>query len=363
MKVCVYAIARNEEQFVDRWMDSMAEADWVCVLDTGSTDRTVEKLADRGAIVRQEIISPWRFDAARNRSMDLIPPGTDVCVCTDLDEVFRPGWRKLLENVWEPGTEQLRYIYIWSFGPGGTPGTTFLQEKVHTPGVFQWHHPVHEVLRRTDGQRTWKTAVCPEIVLEHYPDPKKSRAEYLPLLELSVREDPEDDRNAHYLGREYMFHGLYAEAIPVLKRHLEMPGAVWQPERCASMRFLSRCYLSMGDRRQGMVWALRAIAEAPELREPWVQAQEAAYAAEDWEGVVYYGRQAVDITERSGFYINEDRAWGAYPWDAMAYACYRIGDLRAAGAYGEQALLEEPDNPRLLENMRFYVGNKGGGYE
>lgn len=236
MKVCVYAIARNEEQFVDRWMDSMAEADWVCVLDTGSTDRTVEKLADRGAIVRQEIISPWRFDAARNRSMDLIPPGTDVCVCTDLDEVFRPGWRKLLENVWEPGTEQLRYIYLWSFGPGGTPGTTFLQEKVHTPGVFQWHHPVHEVLRRTDGQRTWKTAVCPEIVLEHYPDPKKSRAEYLPLLELSVREDPEDDRNAHYLGREYMFHGLYAEAIPVLKRHLEMPGAVWQPERCASMQ-------------------------------------------------------------------------------------------------------------------------------
>lgn len=114
-----------------------------------------------------------------------------------------------------------------------------------------------------------------------------------------------------------MFHGLYAEAIPVLKRHLEMPGAVWQPERCASMRFLSRCYLSMGDRRQGMVWALRAIAEAPELREPWVQAQEAAYAAEDWEGVVYYGRRAVDITERSGFYINEDRAWGAYPWDAM----------------------------------------------
>ena len=157
-----------------------------------------------------------------------------------------------------------------------------------------------------------------------------------------------------------MFHGLYAEAIPVLKRHLEMPGAVWQPERCASMRFLSRCYLSMGDRRQGMVWALRAIAEAPELREPWVQAQEAAYAAEDWEGVVYYGRRAVDITERSGFYINEDRAWGAYPWDAMAYACYRIGDLRAAREYGEQALLEEPDNPRLLKNMRFYTGDPAG---
>ena len=170
MKVCVYAIARNEEQFVDRWMASMQEADCVCVLDTGSADRTAEKLADRGAVVRQEDVSPWRFDAARNRSMKLVPPDTDICVCTDLDEVFRLGWRKLLENAWEPGTEQLRYTYIWSFGPRGTPGTTFLQEKIHAPGVFRWHHPVHEVLRRTDGQRTWKTAVCPEIVLEHHPD-------------------------------------------------------------------------------------------------------------------------------------------------------------------------------------------------
>ena len=360
MKICVYAIAKNEEQFVDRWMDSMREADWVCVLDTGSTDRTVEKLADRGAIVQQEIMKPWRFDEARNRSMDLIPQDTDVCVCTDLDEVFRPGWRKLLENAWEPGTEQLRYTYIWSFGPRGTPGTTFLQEKIHAPGVFRWHHPVHEALRRTDGQRTWKTAVCPEIVLEHYPDPKKSRAEYLPLLELSVREDPEDDRNAHYLGREYMFRGRWDDAIRQLKRHLDMPRATWKPERCASMRFLSRCYLAKGNLRNGMVWALRAIAEAPELREPWVQAQEAAYAAEDWEGVVYYGRRATAITEKSGCYINEEKAWGAYPWDAMAYACYRIGDLRAAREYGEQALLEEPDNPRLLKNMRFYTGDPAG---
>ena len=43
-KVCVYAICKNEEPFVDRWMDSMSEADRVLVLDTGSEDRTVERL-------------------------------------------------------------------------------------------------------------------------------------------------------------------------------------------------------------------------------------------------------------------------------------------------------------------------------
>ena len=48
MKVCVYAICKNEELFVDRWVDSMQEADEIYVLDTGSTDQTVEKLRKRG---------------------------------------------------------------------------------------------------------------------------------------------------------------------------------------------------------------------------------------------------------------------------------------------------------------------------
>ena len=106
-------------------------------------------------------------------------------------------------------------------------------------------HPVHEVLQRTDGRQAWDVRSDPGIVLEHHPDPKKSRAEYLPLLELSVREDPEDDRNAHYLGREYLFRGRWDDAIRQLKRHLDMPWATWKPERCASMRFLSRCYLCL----------------------------------------------------------------------------------------------------------------------
>ena len=31
-RICVYAIAKNEEQFVDRWMDAMSEADHIVVL-------------------------------------------------------------------------------------------------------------------------------------------------------------------------------------------------------------------------------------------------------------------------------------------------------------------------------------------
>ena len=359
MKITVYAISKNEEKFAARWVESMAEADHICVLDTGSTDGTVEILADLGVIVRREEIVPWRFDVARNRSMELIPEDTDICVCTDLDEVFRPGWRAALERAWRPGTEQLRYSYIWSFDEHGRPGTEFLQEKIHAPGVFRWVHPVHEVLERTDGAVSWPVAEAPEIVLEHHPDHGKSRGGYLRLLELSVRERPNDDRNAHYLGREYMFHRRWDEAIAQLQRHLTLPTATWAAERSASMRFISRCYLAKGDQPEAMRWALRAVAEAPELRESWVQAEEAAYAGEDWPAAAFFGGKAVAVTKKSGCYINEERAWGAYPWDAMAYALYRLGDLEGAAAATERALELEPGNERLRDNMKFYRGDRG----
>ena len=47
-KIVVYAIAKNEEKHVERWVNSMKEADEIYVLDTGSTDNTVKNLKELG---------------------------------------------------------------------------------------------------------------------------------------------------------------------------------------------------------------------------------------------------------------------------------------------------------------------------
>ena len=78
MKICVYAISKNESKFVDRWVDSMSEADEIVVLDTGSTDDTFEKLKKRGVKVYKEIIEPWRFDVERNKSLDKVSKDIDI---------------------------------------------------------------------------------------------------------------------------------------------------------------------------------------------------------------------------------------------------------------------------------------------
>lgn len=63
---------------------------------------------------------------------------------------------------------------------------------MHARQGFEWIHPVHEVLRYTGGGEAQR-ALCQGMRLEHHPDAQKSRAQYLPLLELAVQEAPQDD--------------------------------------------------------------------------------------------------------------------------------------------------------------------------
>ena len=66
-KVCVYAICKNEEKFVDRWYESMKEADEIYVLDTGSDDETVSKLKSHGVNVKQEKSTNFKICKYKNK--------------------------------------------------------------------------------------------------------------------------------------------------------------------------------------------------------------------------------------------------------------------------------------------------------
>ena len=351
MKIVVYAICKNESQFVQRWMDSMSEADQVVVLDTGSTDDTVELLRREGALVTVEPIIPWRFDAARNRSLELVPEDADICVCTDLDEVFHPGWRNALEKAWGPGISQARYRYTWSFRPDGAEGVVFWPEKVHQRHGYRWTHPVHEVLEWVGPGTPGSMVTVLGMQLDHHPDPSKSRGQYLPLLELSVQEAPEDDRNVHYLGREYLFHQRWDDCIATLKHHLSMPSATWEDERASSMRYIAKAYCQKGQRDMARNWLLRAIAQAPHLREPWVEMAQLLYEQQNWDGVLYFTDGALAITYRPDSYICESEPWGSLPHDLRCQAYYHTGRTALALEEAKKALALSPADPRLAGNV------------
>ena len=352
-KVCVYAICKNEEKFVERWVKSMQEADSIYVIDTGSDDNTVSKLKELGVNVEINKIEPWRFDVARNLSLKMVPDDTDICVCTDLDEVFERGWRIKLEKIWQKDTTRVRYNYNWSFDKDGKPSVNFYIDKIHVKKGYKWTHPVHEVLTYSNGEENVITT--DEITLNHYPDTSKSRSSYLPLLELSVKEDPEDDRNMHYLGREYMYYHRWNECIDTLIKHLNLKSATWRDERSASMRFIARSYTELKRYDEAKMWLDKAIAEAPYLRDPYVERAFLEYRLSNYKGVIYYCNKALEIKEHQKTYINEVFSWNSTIHDLLSIAYYYTGNTKEAINNIDIALKMNPNDERLKKNRLVFL--------
>lgn len=349
LKIIVYAICKNESQFVDRWVDSMQEADAIYVLDTGSTDDTVEKLKKRNVNVFESVISPWRFDVARNESLKHVPEDVDVCVCTDLDEFFDKNWRLTLEKDWvlhQP--TRAHYNYNWKIDEDGHPRVSFWSDKIHARKDYSWKNPVHEILFTSNSEKIMETS----IVLNHYPDPQKSRSSYLPLLEMSVEEDPLNDRNLHYLGREYMFYQKWDECISTLHKHLHCKNALWKDERCASMRFMGRAYQAKEYLEEAEFWFLNAIAEAPHLREGYIELATLYIQNEKYEKAYSYLKQAEMIKEKSKSYINEEFAWNDSFYDLLSLASFYTGKYQEAVENLKQAILLNPHEPRYQQNLK-----------
>jgi len=348
-KVCVYAISKNEEKFVDRWVNSMKEADEIYVLDTGSNDNTVKKLKELGVKVEQKIINPWRFDNARNESLKLVPEDTDICICTDLDEVFVKGWRKKLEEIWDKEITRLAYNYNWLLDENNNPRVNFYIEKIHNRNDYKWTHPVHEVLTYI-GKYKENKKYTNEITVNHYPDTNKSRGSYLPLLELSVKENPDDDRNVHYLGREYMYYGKWNESIDTLIKHLKLPTATWKDERCASMRFIARCYQRLNRFDEARMWLDKAMLEAPHLRDPFVERAILEYSQDNLKEVKKYCLKALEIREHPKTYINEVFSWDHTIDDLLSICYFYENDFDKALIHINNALKFLPNDERLLNN-------------
>ena len=135
-----------------------------------------------------------------------------------------------------------------------------------------------------------------------------------------------------------------------------MPGATWKDERAASMRFIARSLHAKGENAKARDMYLRAIAEAPHLREPYVDLAEMLYEMREWYGVMYFTSCALAISVRPETYICEEKAWGSLPHDLRAIALYNLGDKAGALAEARKALAFEPNNERLRGNVRVLGG-------
>ena len=363
-KICIYAICKNEKQFVDRWLESMQEADSIVVLDTGSTDGTYEYLLAKKEqyhqlIVQQQIIQPWRFDVARNESMKYIPDDCNILMSTDLDEILNPGWAQTIRERWIEGLhERGIYLYTWSHLEDGTDGRIFLYDKIHSRNWI-WKAPVHEYLYNiNEGTENYSTMSIldlsdeDKVHLHHYPDNNKSRSSYLPLLELREKENPNDYYGLIYLAREYMFYNMSEKAIEKFNyiiNNLANQGN--QLEIASCYCFLGECYTQLEKYQEAINSYLYAINLEPTYRESYIAIGKIYFKLGNYDLAKYYVKQGIKNSVRHYTWLENNVSWSWEPWDLLCQICFYNGDRLESIGYAAKALTYEPSNKRLQDNL------------
>lgn len=360
-KICVYAICKNEGKFVNRWLDSMSEADYIVVLDTGSEDNTYELLKNDKRVYRveQKVIKPWRFDVARNESLKLVPDDANILICTDLDETLDAGWADVIRKNWIDGFHVRGYYkYAWSHNDKGEPGRIFHYDKLHDRN-WKWSYPVHEMLT-TDvykGEYVDEHSInlFDEVYLHHYPDSTKSRGSYLKLLELRVEEDinKEDYYGRYYLSHEYYYRGFYEKCISTLEDLLtnkDFEKYQNSLERAAAYMFIGDSYRRLNKKNEALNSYFLAICEEPSFREPYLFSAEVLNELGIYHLAIGMIQECISKTYRHYSWLERDNSWLESIDDILSISYFYIGEIDKSYFHVKKALAFDEDNKRIRSN-------------
>ena len=365
-KICIYAICKDEMKFAAKWLDSMSEADYIVILDTGSTDGTYEffKNDPRVTRVEQKIIKPWRFDVARNESMKLVPEDANILFCTDLDELLEPGWGDLIRNNWTENTWRGHYRYVWSHTENGEPAETFWYDKMHIRG-YQWHFAVHEVLLPPGGydalteEEGHLIDFGDSITLHHYPDNTKSRSSYLDLLKVRVEEDPQECYGFYLLGREYGNLQQFDEAIKNFEICLSLPNITAFPlvQYCV-LGYLGDIYSIKDQLAKATEYYNQQLIVNKTYREPYYNLANIYNSLELYPIALTIMQEGLKNSYQHFDWTERSVCWREGPYDIMAISCYYLDKIDLGIENAVRALQFNPLNQRIQKNYLALLDKK-----
>lgn len=219
-------IVRDEERFLERCLSSVADAvDEIIVVDTGSTDRTIEIARQFGAIVEQR---KWRNDFAWARNEALKLARYRWILQLDADEEL------LLESklaLRELKNARAHHMGVWVrcinhadqyLGGGGTISHAVVRLFPNHQRI-RYHGAIHE-FPSLDGAATTLLAASSPVKIVHHgytSDMMRDRSKFdrnMSIIEAAVKRNPDDEFNWYNLGMTAYLSGDYHRAVEAMQR-------------------------------------------------------------------------------------------------------------------------------------------------
>ena len=239
-KLSLCMIVKNEERFLRGCLESVKGiVDEIVIVDTGSTDSTLDIAREYGAVIVQHA---WTDDFSEARNVSLANATGNWALWMDADEELAPESRELLRQTMETAPANIGGYMImfrnWLTTPERKPGTEMAIHHAcrlfrRVPGV-RFVGRIHEQNLRSLQELGYTYAKQEGLILDHFGYAgeimtlRNKHERFIRMLHREVDENPmEEFRSFHQfnLGNAYFTFGDMENAAKYLEMAAKTPDA------------------------------------------------------------------------------------------------------------------------------------------
>jgi tetratricopeptide (TPR) repeat protein len=292
-------IVKNEERFLRQCLDSVENCvDEIIIVDTGSTDRTVE-------IARQYTnnvyFHPWEGDFSKHRNQSIRYATKDWIFILDADEVLLSECGKTIREATKD--ESIDSVYV-------TVKSAFDESKgeaVHNSvrifrnnGVINYEGRVHNRIVGAKASKIYPITLFHE---GYNLTPDESRKKFIrttTLLKKDIEENPQHPRAHHYLAASYLAESMYDEAIDSAIRAVKLA----EENNCHDFMYLwshfiaGISYLKTNKLDEAEEICLKAINKAPNHLDSHYLLTIIYFERKNWDKLFHHSAEYFTLIDR-----------------------------------------------------------------
>ena len=363
-------IVKDEEEHLPNALNSIKDAvDEIIIVDTGSTDNTIEIARSFGAKVYHY---EWNnnFASARNEALKYATCDWILSMDAD-DEMNADDIRRLKEVLSE--TDALGFaipifseIYDRQTNMKNTTVNYLVRIFKNDPQI-RFSRRIHEFVDQSIYDIGGKIEIL-EIPVFHrgYIDVEilnKKLERNKRLLEVALEENPEDHSLLVYMGKTYMEENELDKAEEYYRRAINIVET--SNKRYASLFFLQTAYIDLGNLlvqkerfEEAIEYFNKAIAIDPNFPDTYYHIGMAYYNKGRFEEAYNMFRKVFEVDiHKSTAKISHLGIRGELTLSMLQATTLQLGIYREAITYGKKVLDINPKNAVVLNNMGIaYIG-------
>lgn len=348
ISISLCMIVKNEEAVLGRCLDTIKDiVDEINIVDTGSTDKTVEiakQYTDR------VFFFEWtgKFAEARNESFKYATK--DYILYLDADDVILDEDRKKLQQLKEnldPSVDSVSMYYDAGTDEFGNVTLRYRRNRlVKRERNYRWAGDCHQYLN------VFGNIINADISVTHRKI-KHSVGRNLNIYQAKIdRGDPFTPRDYFYYGNELRENQRHEEAIESYKTAIHMKEG-WVEDKIFACIYAADCFRFLGDAENELNMLLRSFHFGKPKPEALSRMGYNFYRKKLFHTAIYWYELATQFKQDPNQWSFSYPAYSTwYPHLQLCVCYYQIGDLEKSYYHNEQARHFRPNDKHVLSNKK-----------